>query len=76
MGRAPGAVAIVIDSQSIEAADTVGKDSRGYDSRQEDQRPQTAPGGGHQGPATVRLVTPADMTDRNAAKEVLLQLRL
>ncbi|GGW87797.1 hypothetical protein GCM10010320_81460 [Streptomyces caelestis] len=30
MGKAPGAVATVIDSQSIKAADTVGKDSRGY----------------------------------------------
>ncbi|MFI6037989.1 transposase [Streptomyces sp. NPDC051315] len=31
MGRAPGAVATVIDSQSIKPADTVGKDSRGND---------------------------------------------
>lgn len=31
MGRAPGAVATVIDSQSIKAAETVSKDSRGYD---------------------------------------------
>jgi transposase len=31
MGRAPGAVASVIDSQSVKAAETVGKDSRGYD---------------------------------------------
>ncbi len=31
MGRAPGAVATVIDSQSVKAVDTVGKDSRGYD---------------------------------------------
>lgn len=31
MGRAPGAVATVIDSQSVKAAETVGKDSRGYD---------------------------------------------
>jgi hypothetical protein len=27
----PGAVATVIDSQSVKAAETVGKDSRGYD---------------------------------------------
>lgn len=31
MGRAPGAVATVIDSQSAKSAETVGKDSRGYD---------------------------------------------
>jgi transposase len=29
MGRAPGAVATVIDSQSVKAAETVGRDSRG-----------------------------------------------
>ncbi len=31
MGRAPGVVATVIDSQSVKAVETVGKDSRGYD---------------------------------------------
>ncbi|EKX60448.1 hypothetical protein STRIP9103_07425 [Streptomyces ipomoeae 91-03] len=31
MGRAPGAGATVIDSQSIKAAETVGHDARGYD---------------------------------------------
>ncbi|MGC0328010.1 hypothetical protein RKD23_001000 [Streptomyces sp. SAI-170] len=31
MDKAPGAVATVIDSQSIKAAETVGKDSRGCD---------------------------------------------
>lgn len=31
MGRSPGAVATIIDSQSVKAAETVGKDSRGYD---------------------------------------------
>ncbi|GKQ40714.1 hypothetical protein ALMP_72370 [Streptomyces sp. A012304] len=31
MGRSPGAVATVIDSQSVKAAETIGRDSRGYD---------------------------------------------
>lgn len=31
MGRGPRAVATIIDSQSVKAASTVGKDSRGYD---------------------------------------------
>lgn len=31
VGRAPGAVATVIDSQSVKATKTVGRDSRGYD---------------------------------------------
>jgi hypothetical protein len=35
MGRAPGAVATVIGSQSVTAAETVGNDSRGYDGAKE-----------------------------------------
>ncbi|GAA2640658.1 hypothetical protein GCM10009863_67300 [Streptomyces axinellae] len=31
MGKGPRAVATIIDSQSVKAASTVGKDSRGYD---------------------------------------------
>jgi hypothetical protein len=31
VGRAPGPTAAVIDSQSVNAAETVGKHSRGYD---------------------------------------------
>ncbi|PJN01363.1 hypothetical protein CG740_19410 [Streptomyces sp. CB01201] len=38
MGMEPGAVATVIDSQSVKAAEIVGKDSRGYDAGK-DQRP-------------------------------------
>jgi hypothetical protein len=30
-GRMPEPTAVVIDSQSVKAAETVGKDSRGYD---------------------------------------------
>jgi hypothetical protein len=30
-GRSPAPTAAIIDSQSVKAADTVGKDSRGYD---------------------------------------------
>lgn len=35
MGKGPRAVATVIDSQSVKAAETVGKDSRGYDAAKE-----------------------------------------
>ncbi|MBB4717730.1 hypothetical protein BJ965_007612 [Streptomyces luteogriseus] len=31
MGKGPRAVATVIDSQSVKATETVGRDSRGYD---------------------------------------------
>ncbi|PGH49531.1 hypothetical protein CRI70_17260 [Streptomyces sp. Ru87] len=54
MGRAPGAVATVIDFQSIKAAETVGQGLPRLRRREEDQRPQAAPGRGYQGPAAVR----------------------
>ncbi len=76
MGRAPGAVATVIDSQSVKAADTVGKDSRGYDGAKKiNGRKRHLVVDTHGLPLFV-MVTPADMTDRDAAKEVLFRLRL
>jgi hypothetical protein len=69
-------VATVIDSQSIKAAETVGKDTRGYDvgktinSRKRHLVVDT------KGLPLFGMVTPADMTDRNAAREVLFRLRL
>jgi transposase len=76
MGRAPGAVATVIDSQSIKAADTVGKDSRGYDAWKKINGRKRHLVVDTRGLPLFVMVTPADMTDRNAAKEVLFRLRL
>lgn len=56
IGKGPRAVATIIDSQSVKAASTVGRDSRGL-------------------PLMV-MVTPADLHDSAAAKEVLFRLRL
>lgn len=68
MGRAPGAVATVIDSQSIKAADTVGKDSRGYDAGKNINGRTRHLVVDTKGLPLFVLVTPADMTDRNAAQ--------
>ena len=76
MGRAPGAVATVIDSQSVKAADTVGKASRGYDAGKKINGRKRHLVVDTKGLPLFVMVTPADMTDRNAAKEVLFRLRL
>ena len=69
-------MATVIDSQSIKAADTVGKDSRGYDAGKKINGRKRHLVVDTKGLPLFVMVTPADMTDRNAAKEVLFRLRL
>lgn len=76
MGRAPGAVATVIDSQSVKAAETVGRDSRGYDGAKKINGRKRHMVVDTKGLPLFVMVTPADMTDRDAAKEVLFRLRL
>ncbi|MER5577065.1 IS5 family transposase [Streptomyces massasporeus] len=76
MGRAPGAVATVIDSQSVRAAETVGRDSRGYDGAKKINGRKRHLVVDTKGLLLFVMVTPADMTDRDAAKEVLFRLRL
>lgn len=76
MGKGPKAVATVIDSQSVKAAETVGKDSRGYDAaRKINGRKRHSVVDTRGLPLLVR-VTPADLSDCDAAKEVLFRLRL
>lgn len=75
-GKAPGAVATVIDSQSVKAAETVGKDSRGYDACKKINGRKRHLVVDAKGLPLFVMVAPADMTDRNAAKEVLFRLRL
>ncbi|UKY47417.1 DUF6192 family protein [Streptomyces inhibens] len=76
MSQAPGAVATVIDSQSLKAAETVGKDSRGYDRAKKTNGRKRHLIVDTKGPPLFIMVTPADMTDRDAAKEVLFRLGL
>jgi transposase len=76
MGKAPQAVATVIDSQSVRAAETVGRDSRGYDPAKKVNGRKRHLVVDTRGLPLLVMVTPADMTDRDAAKEVLFRLRL
>lgn len=76
MGRAPGAVATVIDSQSVKAAETVGRALRGYDGAKKINGRKRHLVVDTKGLPLFVMVTPADMTDRDAAKEVLFRLRL
>lgn len=76
MGRSPSAVATVIDSQSVKAADTVGRDSGGYDGAKKINGRKRHLAVDTKGLPLFVMVTPADMTDRDAAKEVLFRLRL
>lgn len=68
MGRSPGAVATVIDSQSFKDAETVGRDSCGAKKINGRKRHLVVD---TKGLPLFVMVTPADMTDRDAAKEVL-----
>lgn len=74
MGRSPRAVATVIDSQSVKAADTVGRESRGYDGAKKINGRKRHLVVDTKGLPLFVMVTPADMTDRDAAKEVLFRL--
>jgi transposase len=76
MGRGPEAVATIIDSQSVKAAETVGKDSRGYDAGKKINGRKRHMVVDTKGLPLFVMVTPASVTDRDAAKEVLFRLRL
>ncbi|ONK09571.1 IS5 family transposase [Streptomyces sp. MP131-18] len=76
MSRAPRAVATVIDSQSIRAAETVSRATRGYDAAKKVNGRKRHLVVDTKGLPLLVMVTAADMTDRDAAKEVLFRLRL
>lgn len=76
MGKGSKAVATVIDSQSVKAAETVGKDSRGYDAAKKINGRKRHMVVDTRGLPLLVMVTPADLSDRDAAKEVLFRLRL
>ncbi|BFO17043.1 hypothetical protein SHKM778_34310 [Streptomyces sp. KM77-8] len=76
MGTGPRAVTIVIDSQSVKAAETVGKDSRGYDAGKKINGRKRHMVVDTRGLPLLVMVTPASLTDRDAAREVLFRLRL
>lgn len=72
--RCPNALSLAIDSQSVKASETVGKDTRGYDGGKKingRKRHIVVDGGGL--PVDV-MVTAADVTDRDAARLLLKRL--
>lgn len=76
MGKGLRAVATIIDSQSVKAASTVGKDSRGYDAGKKINGRKRHLVVDTRGLPLMVMVTPADLHDSAAAKEVLFRLRL
>lgn len=76
IGRPPGAVAVVIDSQSVKGAETVGKSTRGYDAGKKINGRKRHLAVDSKGLPVLIRVTPADLTDRDAARELLWRLRI
>jgi transposase len=75
-GYSPGAVTVIIDSQSVKASETVSKQTRGWDHPKRingRKRHLVVDSGGLQ---VMVMVTPADHSDRNVAREVLFRLRV
>ncbi|MBC9731133.1 IS5 family transposase [Streptomyces sp. TRM68367] len=76
MGKGPRAVATVIDSQSVKAAETVSKATRGYDAGKKINGRKRHMVVDTRGLPLMVMVTPADLHDAAAAKEILFRLRL
>jgi transposase len=76
LGKGLRAVAVIIDSQSVKAASTVGKDSHGYDPGKKINGRKRHLVVDTRGLPLMVMVTPADLHDSAAAKEVLFRLRL
>ncbi|MGW7314722.1 IS5 family transposase [Streptomyces sp. NPDC054865] len=76
LGRCPYPVTLIIDSQSVKAAETVSKSTRGYDAGKKINGRKRHIAVDTRGMPVMIMVTPADMTDRDAAREMLFRLRL
>ncbi len=69
-------MATIIDSQSVKAAETVSKTTRGYDPGKKINGRKRHLVVDTRGLPLLVMVTPADLHDSAAAKEVLFRLRL
>ncbi|WP_308406073.1 IS5 family transposase [Streptomyces naphthomycinicus] len=76
LGRCPYPVTLIVDSQSVKAADTVSKATRGYDAGKKINGRKRHIAVDTKGLPVMITVTRADMTDRDAAREMLFRLRL
>jgi transposase len=74
-GRAPTPTAAIIDSQSVRAADTVGKASRGWDAGKKVNGRKRHLAVDTMGLLLVVWVTAASVQDRHAARPLLWRLR-
>src|SRR5438445_5804906 len=74
-GRAPEPTAAVIDSQSVKAAETVGKPSRGYDAGKKINGRKRHIAVDTIGLLLTVLITAAGIQDRDAARPLLWNLR-
>lgn len=73
-GRDPQPTAAIIDSQSVKAADTVGKDSRGYDAAKKIEGRKRHLAVDVMGLILCVLVTAASVQDRDGARPLLWRL--
>ena len=73
-GRSPQPTAAVIDSQSVKAADTVGKDSRGYDAGKKTEGRKRNLAVDVMGLILCVVVTAASVQDRDGARPLLWRL--
>jgi putative transposase len=73
-GRGPQPTAAIIDSQSVKAADTVGKDSRGYDAGKKIEGRKRHLAVDVMGLILCVLVTAASVQDRDGARPLLWRL--
>jgi transposase len=73
-GRDPNPTAAVIDSQSVKAAETVGRDSRGYDAGKKINGRKRHIATDTMGNLLTVLVTAASVQDRDAARHLLWAL--
>jgi transposase len=74
-GRCPRPVTAIMDSQSVKAAETVSRDTRGFDGAKLINGRKRHLIVDTKGLLMTVKVTPADVTDRDAAREMLPELR-
>jgi len=73
-GRSPAPTAAIIDSQSVKAADTVGKNSRGYDAGKKTEGRKRHLAVDVMGLIPTVVITAASVQDRDGARPLLWRL--
>ncbi|RNG02322.1 IS4/IS5 family transposase [Streptomyces botrytidirepellens] len=69
-GRCPYPVTLIVDSQSVKGSSTVGRNSRGYDAAKKINGRKRHITVDTLGLPVMITVTPADIQDRDAARDV------